>query len=77
MEKEQGREVICGVPYCNVIKTKGFGSPSSARAESIKASPVWRYGGILLEGYQLQTTLPLIFYWKTLVTLISAINTEL
>lgn len=54
MENQEGSEVICCVPYCNVIKTKGLDSPSTARAKSIKESTqpvVSRHVGIILEGY--------------------------
>lgn len=49
-----GSEVICCMPYCNVIKTKGIDSPSTARAKGIKESTqhvVLRHAGIILEGY--------------------------
>lgn len=54
MENQEGREVICCMPYCNVIKTKGLDGPSTARAKSIKESiqhVVLRHVGVILEGY--------------------------
>lgn len=46
--------MICCMPYCNVIKTKGLDSPSTERAKSIKESiqyVVSRHAGVVLEGY--------------------------
>lgn len=54
MENQEGSEVICCMPYCNVIKTKGLDGPSTPRANSIKDSTqhvVSRHVGIILEGY--------------------------